>query len=280
VVSSARTRTRTRTRWLAIAFLLLPLHLPAAEPVSGPSTLVVTTSLLEAAARELLPPGDPVAVASLVPPGTCPGHFDLSPRMVPELRDALVVVRHDFQAGLDEQLGRIGVGDARVVSVQGRGSLLVPGHYLDLVGQIAAEIGRRLPQRQAELDAAVSRVAARLGRLEQEVRGRPSPWAGAPVIASAHQAELCDWLGLEVVARLRRAEDTTPRELEGLLALDPALVVGNLQEGPQAALVLGERLGRPVAVLSNFPGAPGYGATYDDLLRSNLDRLDAAWGSR
>lgn len=279
-----RSRPRSRLALPACLFtLLISAPLLASEPATDTAprqTVVVTTSLLENAARELLPPDGPVAVVSLVPPGTCPGHFDLSPRLVPELRAALVVARHDFQVRLDDQLRRVGVEEASVVVVRGRGSLLIPGHYLDLVRQVERALSRRLPDRRADLAAALGRVEARVASLEAEVRGRPAPWAGAPVIASSHQAELCSWLGLEVVAELGRAEDTTPRELEGLLAGGPALVVGNLQEGPQAALVLGERLGRPVAVLSNFPNAPGYGSTYDDLLRANLDRLDGAWADR
>ncbi len=275
---SSRTRTRL-TVATSLLSLLVTLPAPATEPAPY-GTVLVTTSLLEAAARELLPPDDPVAVVSLVSPGTCPGHFDLSPRLVPELRAALVVARHDFQVRLDDQLRRVGVEEASLVVVRSRGSLLIPGHYLDLVRQLERELSRRLPERQTDLAAHLSRVEARVARLEAEVRARPAPWAGAPVIASSHQAELCSWLGLVVVAELGRAEDTTPRELEELLARGPSLVVGNLQEGPQAALVLGERLGRPVAVFSNFPNAPGYGLTYDDLLRANLDRLDRAWADR
>ncbi len=236
--------------------------------------------MLACAARELAPGDDRLRLVTMVPPGTCPGHFDLSPRLVPELRAAVAVVRHDFQAPLGAAVERLAGGDVAVVAVASEGGLTVPGHYLGLVRQLAGELGRVLPERRPELEAALARVSLRLEGLEAEVRARPAPWRGAPVIASAHQAELCSWLGLEVVAELGRAEDTTLRGLEGLLGERPAMVVGNLQEGPQAALSLGQRLGRPVAVLSNFPGAPGYGATFDELLRANLDRLDAAWASR
>jgi hypothetical protein len=54
------------------------------------------------------------------------------------------------------------------------------------------------------------------------------------------------------------------------------LVVGNLQEGPQAAAALAERLKVPLVIFSNFPSADGYGQDYKALLHENIRRLEAA----
>jgi hypothetical protein len=275
-------RDRPRFRPLAFATAVALSLLPHVASGKGPAppTLVVTTSMLEIAARELLPADGEIRVVTLIPPGSCPGHFDLSPRLLPELQAAVAVIRHDYQAPLGAQIERLAGPGLGVVAVRGEGSLTVPAHYLGLVRQVSLELGRRFPEKEGTFAAAVEQTGVRLGRLEGEVEARPSPWRGARVVASAQQAELCSWLGLEVVAELGRAEDTVPRDLETLLSADPALVVGNLQEGTEAASGLSERLGRPLAVLSNFPGAPGYGSSFDDLLRANLERLDAAWARR
>jgi len=97
------------------------------------------------------------------------------------------------------------------------------------------------------------------------------------VAASRFQAEFCRWLGLHVVAELPRNGDAPPGRLAD--ALDPRvrLVVASLQEGTAAAEAVGERLGVPVVVLSAFPGAAGHGTTYEELLESNLERLEKAW---
>ncbi len=243
-------------------------------------TVVVTTSMLEAAARELLPSEADLELVSLAPPGTCPGHFDLSPRMVPLLHRADVLVRHDFQAGLDERLRALGLDSLRVVPAAAEGSLLVPASYLRLVDQIESALAAELPSRTADLSAARAATAARLARLEAEVRAIAAPWRGRRVLAGTQQAAFCRWLGLEVIGRFDRPEQMSPRELEELLALAPEAVVGNLQSDAETATALGARLGVGVAVLSNFPGAPGYGATYDDLVRADLERLAAAWTAR
>ncbi len=257
---------------LAFASAAAVAALPATR-----STVVVTTSMLEAAARELLPSDAAVELVSLAPPGTCPGHFDLSPRMVPLLHRADVLVRHDFQAGLDERLRGLGLDGLRLIPAAAEGSLLVPQSYLRLVDQLEAALAAELPGRTAELAAARGATAARLAKLEAEVRATAAPWRGRRVLAGAQQGAFCRWLGLEVIGRFDRPELMSPRELESLLALAPEAVVGNLQSDADTAAALGARLGVGVAVLSNFPGAPGYGTSYDDLVRADLARLAAAW---
>ncbi len=267
-------------RRLLLSSLVLAAAAAAAAVPSVRGTVVVTTSMLESAARELLPADAPLELVSLAPPGTCPGHFDLSPRMVPLLHRADVLVRHDFQAGLDKRLSALGLDGLRVVPAAAEGSLLVPRTYLGLVDQVEGALAAELPGRMAELAAARAATAARLAGLEAEVRATAAPWRGRKVLAGAQQAAFCSWLGLDVIGRFDRPEQMSPRELEELLALDPQAVVGNLQSDADTAISLGARLGVGVAMLSNFPGAPGYGTTYDDLVRADLDRLAAAWTVR
>jgi hypothetical protein len=83
-----------------------------------------------------------------------------------------------------------------------------------------------------------------------------------------------------VSAVFGRPETLTPRELARLMAAPAELVIGNLQSDQPSALALAERRKLPVAVLSNFPGAPGYGATYCDWVESNLKQLEQAWRKR
>jgi hypothetical protein len=126
--------------------------------------------------------------------------------------------------------------------------------------------------------SADSRVKAFDESLRREVPARS--WAGARIVASRHQEPFCRRLGLEVIRTLERPEDITPKSWAAGLSAPAAFVVANLQEGTQAAEALGRNLKIPVAVFSNFPGAPGYGTTYEDLIRANLARLDEAWATR
>ena len=82
---------------------------------------------------------------------------------------------------------------------------------------------------------------------------------------------------VRVVAELPRNGDTAPAGLVAALDGRARLVVADLQEGTAAAEAVGERLGVPVVVLSAFPGVPGYGSAYEELLQNNLRRLEGPW---
>jgi zinc transport system substrate-binding protein len=260
-------------RTLAATALVLLALAPAAA--GERPTVVVTTSMLERAA-EAVAGTSGVDIVRLVPPGSCPGHFDLSPSAMLALREASLLVRHDFQAGLESRLRALPGEPPAIVATTAHGSLLVPSHFAALGRDLATALGETGAAGSEDLAATTAALEQRLGDLAARLRARAAPLAGTPVVASAHQAEFCRWLGLDVVATLDRPEAISPREL-GRTGAGAALVVANLQEGTQAAEALGERLGLPVAVFSNFPGAPGYGDTYEQLLVANLERLEAAW---
>ncbi|MBN1808936.1 MAG: zinc ABC transporter substrate-binding protein [Planctomycetes bacterium] len=247
-----------------------------ARPRVTPS-VVVTTTMLETAARELVGENRELSVVRLLPPGSCPGHFDLSPRMVPVMRTAAVVVRHDYQDVLEEKITALGGGDIRVLTVDTPGSLCIPANYLHLVRQMASVLAGEFPDRADTFRSQAVLLEARMSALSDELQARSAPFAGRSVIASFHQKQFCEWLGLDVIGVLARSEEVTPRELEALMALDADAVVANLQEGLQAATALAERMRLPLVVFSNFPGVEDYGTSYDDLLRADLDRLESAW---
>ncbi len=256
----------------AVAGVLLAVAAAPGPATSAGVTVMVTTSMLEAAVAELAPAG--VEVVRLMPPGACPGHFDVRPGQVAAVRRADLLLRHPFQESFEEQLARAGALSAPVATVGGGGSLLIPANYRLLLADVAAALA---PVAGPDLAARAEAAARRTEVVESRLRRTTAGWVGRPVIAAGMQAELCRWLGLEVVGTIGRPEEVSPRELEVLLALEPELVVANLQSGTRAAEVLAGRLGVPLAVLSNFPGSDGDGDGWEDLVEANLDRLAAAW---
>ena len=109
------------------------------------------------------------------------------------------------------------------------------------------------PNQETRIRAALKAVELKNQVLAEKVSARRAAWESRPVIASAMQRQFCDWLKLKVVGQVARPEDVTPTEFQARWNSKPALVVGNLQEGPQAARALAERLNVPLVVFSNFP---------------------------
>jgi len=264
------------------AVLLFVIFCFASAPCYSQSekTVVVTTSLLEHAVLEVIPSSAHVVVIRLIPPGSCPGHFDLNPGMVPVLRRAVVVVRHNFQGNLEENIARMGADDVVMVPVSVSGSLLVPSSYAILTGQMADVLSRVFPEHRTELRHAADRTSIRMSGLAVSLLLQAGAWKNTPVIASINQKEFCEWLGFRVVGVINRPEDMSPRDFEKLIATNAKLVIGNLQEGAEAALSLGRRKGIPVAILSSFPDVEGYGTGFDRLANENIKRIGDAWLSR
>ncbi|MBN2368973.1 MAG: zinc ABC transporter substrate-binding protein, partial [Vicinamibacteria bacterium] len=243
-------------------------------------TIVVTTSMIERATLDLVAGIPSVRVERLLPPASCPGHFDLSPRVIPTLRAAALVIRHSYQDVLEQKLAALGASDVSIVNAKTPVSLMIPSNYVALEESIAAALERALPDCAPRVRASLETSRRHAANVARDALARTRAVRDAPVIASAHQAAFCRWLGLDVLAEIPRPEDVSPREMGRLLAMKPLFVVGNLQEGDQAVRALGERLGVPVVILSNFPDVNGYGATYADLMQANIGRIMEAWRKR
>lgn len=243
-------------------------------------SVVVTTSMLESAAIEVLPDSQEVEIVRLLPPSACPGHFDLSPRMIPKLRAAVMVLRHDYQETLDRKLSGMGVKNISMYSMSTTGTPLIPSNYYKLAEIIASQFSNTFPEHREDFVSKAEKVKKRTIELAEAIRKHTIPWKGKPVIAAVHQKEFCEWLGFKIAGVLDRPEDTSPRDMEKLLMVKAEMVVANLQEGIQSAKSLGERMDIPVAVLSNFPDMEGFGAGYYQLVEENIRRLESAWRKR
>jgi zinc transport system substrate-binding protein len=258
--------------------VLLNMHGCSSKPaVTEKPRIAVTTSWLECAVRDIA--GQDFTVLRLLPPGDCPGHFDVSPGTIRNLSRCPLLLRFDFQEGLDTKLSGLTSRGLKIVEIQNADGLCVPETYLNACRQVAGVLQKRYP---VSAENFISRLAVSEGRLSQlsttvqkkisEVRLQ-----GTRVVASERQQTFCRWLGLDVVCTFPRADDMTPSSLEKLIAVAETsgarLIVANLQEGRQAADAIAQRLDARVVVFSNFPSMEHGQQRYDDLVLSNVGCL-------
>jgi zinc transport system substrate-binding protein len=261
---------------LVLGLLVLPAcHRPDA-PASGPK-IATTTSYLEAAARDLL--DDNLSVVSLAEPGTCPGHFDIRPSQVAELRQCRALLRFDFQKALDAKLAGAETNKPRVAQVLLPGGMCRPDCYLAACRQIADHLVALDLLARTNANTRLQAIASRLEALARDATNRVAQagLAGSPVIASGHQKDVCEWLGLKVVAAFRAADMAGIGEIEE--AIDAGnlaqikLVIANLPEGRRVADALAERLKARVVVFENFPALRNGRVSFDETLSANVDTL-------
>lgn len=271
------TRIRKRSRWAGIAACAGVLGVLTPAPAEEALRVVVTTAMIGSAVDELAM-GERVEVDELIPPGSCPGHFDLTPATMKRLRHAGLLIHHDFQDGLVKKLGH---QRGKRLRIETSGSLTLPANFLELVRKVAAGLEPHLDEKgRARLAKSLAGAQERLGGMDAEMKAAAKRWRGRAVVVSVMQRQFVEALGMKVVGELKRPEQLSPREWQKLAAAGPELIVGNLQSDAPAAEALGRRSGRPVAVLSNFPGADGYGRGFDGLLRANLARIEQATENR
>jgi hypothetical protein len=188
-------------------------------------------------------------------------------------------LRFDFQRSLDTKFAGDGNPGLAVAEIALRRGMGVPATYLEACRQAADPFVTLGLISRCEADARLDAIGTRLEWLAGDARHRlaEAGLSGLPVVASAHQRDFCEWLGLKVVAAFRPADTASVSEIEqaveaGSLAR-VSLVVANLPEGRRTADALAERLRARVVVLENFPALHGGQVSFDQMLAANLAEL-------
>jgi len=240
---------------------------------NGPE-VAVTNSYLQCVVRDLW--GEDLGVLCLASPGMCPGHFDISPGQVRQLRSCRLLLRFDFQQGVEERLGRLREGGLDVQSVTPSPGLCVPDTYLVVCRQVGQVLSQAYPERAAQFTNRLGAIQARLAALGAELRNSlvDSGIAGAGVLASNHQAQFARWLGLDPIATFVGSDTETVANIDHCLrrtvGREVRFVIANRQEGTALARALADRCQARPVVFSNFPEVCDPGTGFDRLLRDNV----------
>lgn len=236
----------------------------------------VSSPYLEAAVREVS--HRDMRLVRLAGPSMCPGHFDMRPSQIRELADCDLLVRFDFQKGLDKRFGAEQGDSRRTAVVAAHGGLGVPDSYVSVCRQVADHLIQAGVLTRGEAEERLKNLADRLASLRREVERKieEGHLRDAPVLASGHQTDFCRWLGLRVVGEISSADGNGMHDMEEALKAGQSararIVVANEPEGRQSADVFADRLQAKVVVFANFP-APDKNASFDDMVRGNLAAL-------
>ena len=269
--------TVKKTLPLLVVWLLAVNSLAAAgRPVVWGTTTIIGEML------EMVG-GEEIETRTLIPPRSCPGHFDLSPGDAMRIVEAGLVMRHDFQAYLDRRLTAQNPElDIEIISAGGQ--VLLPESFLRGLTQVRNILSRRYPERADVFAANHDRATMSVENTADAAleKAKEAGLTGVKVLGSVMQQGVLRWAGLDVVAVFPNSPDElSVRKLAELLDTartdDIRLIAGNLQSGGEAvARTLSSQTGLPVAILSNFPGTEERNRTYRELLLDDIGRLARA----
>ncbi len=254
--------------WLLCAAWVMPA-VAAEKPV-----IVVSTSLLETAVRDLL--GSESEVIRLMPPGSCPGHFDLTPAQVRAMTSAGLFVRHDYQTTLDDGILKSGFGHDRIHAATSHESFVIPAAYEALCRELADRFIAEWPMHADRIRARQQAVHEQAEKVNEEARHQLERIGNRRVLAASYQRAFCEWAGLDVVAVFHAGADGSAwllsRAVDMARTAGAEAVVGNQQWGTRHLAALSEATRLPGIMLSNFPDRGGEGA-YWDFFRDNINAL-------
>jgi zinc transport system substrate-binding protein len=220
---------------------------------------------------------------TLIPPGMCPGHYDVKPSDVETLANSRVLIIHNWQQNMKNINGLVEAADNPDLVIK-----VIDVPDMPMVPQIQAETTDKIAQALGEIDPenlayyqekAAERTQAILAKGE-EVKDKlqDANVSGVTVVCAEYQAGFAEWAGFDVVATFGRPEDLSPADLAQLITeaeqTGVALIIDNLQSG---ATTLGESIGQDIeaipVTISNFPGGLENTETWEKAIDKNVDLL-------
>ncbi len=225
--------------------------------------IVTSDTILSGMIVSLLP-RDRYRVEAVLPPGQCPGHYDIKLTDIEKMKKADLIVTFQGMPFMKTA----GADSRRLMSVDAEGrNWMAPASYLHGLNFLAERLAEYFPEDRRMIisrrDKAGQEVKEEADSLLQGIRR--AGFSGKPLIASSLQKESLEWMGFQVVGEYGRPEAMSAQEVVRLARIGKerkaVAVVDNLQSGPGAGKGIAETLGVPHLVLTNFPSERGYLAT-------------------
>lgn len=235
-------------------------------------TRIITSDTILSGMITSLVPVRGYGVEAILPPGQCPGHYDVKLSDIEKMKQAALTVSFKGMSFMDKASS--GGGSQIILDAGGR-NWMAPDSYVYGLGLLAEELSKRFPEDKTAITARKEQAIREI-RSEARVLTDKTKQAGIfgkSVIASSMQKEPVEWMGFRVIAEYGRPEAMSAREVVRLTKTgrgqNAILVVDNMQSGPDTGRGIAETLKIPHVVLTNFPSEKGYLAT----LRENVDSI-------
>jgi len=256
----------------------LPLGCASTTP---PGLKVITgTSLIANIVEDI--GGEKVVARNVIPPGSCPGHYDIKPGDIKSLAEGDVFLIHDWQQEYENITGLISAADnsdliIKVIEI--KGNWMAPPYQAEAVDKIAAVLSAIDPENsgyyQERSEERRQAILAKGDELQTELE--TSKVNEVSVICSSLQTGFVVWAGFEVVATYGRPEELTPAKVADIVAnakaAGVALVIDNLQSGPEAGKAMAQDIGAVQITISFFPGGFEQTETWEKAIAQNIDLL-------
>jgi len=261
---------------LLLATLLAPLSC-----VQSSADIMTGNSLIADVTQDLA--DGKLEVRNLIPPGMCPGHYDVKPSDVETLANSKVLLIHNWQENMKNITGLVEAADNPELIIK-----VIDVPDAPMVPDVQAETIDKIAQALSEIDPENSAYYRQRGELRKQAvlakgeeiqsRLKEAKVSEAEVVCSDMQAGFVDWAGFNVVATYGRPEELSVAEVEQLVTeakqAGVALVIDNLQSGATGSSeAIALDIGAIQVTISNFPGGFEDTETWGKTVDKNVDLL-------
>lgn len=272
-------QTRTTFFFAAAAMALAALFAACSDMPEGLNQndihVIVTSDTILSGMIASLTPSHRYYVTAVLPPGQCPGHYDVKLSDIEQIKRADLVVSFKGMPFMDKTGS--GGGVRLLLDTEGR-NWMAPDSYVHGLNLLADRLSEYYPEDRdvimSRKKAVIKEVRAYADSVTRRI-GRAG-LTGAPILSSSMLKEPLEWLGFHVVGEYGRPEAMSARQIVHLSKIGREnhilFVADNLQSGPDAGKGIADSLGTPHVVLTNYPSEKGYLAT----LGENVDTILAA----
>jgi zinc transport system substrate-binding protein len=220
---------------------------------------------------------------TLIPPGTCPGHYDVSSGDIIALGNCTALFIHDYQqnfANINDAIAAADNPGLNVTVLNLTGNWMVPAVQAEAVDKIAQALGEIDPENAAYYQQRAADREQTILDYGNDVKNtlQEAEVEGVKVICAEMQAGFVSWAGFDIVATFGRPEDLTPAQVADLVdeaqEAGVALIIDNLQSGSTTLGASMEQDIDAVAVtISNFPGGLENTETWENAIDKNVELL-------
>jgi zinc transport system substrate-binding protein len=256
-----------------VTVLVLTQHAQPSVDIMAGSSLI--TNIIQDVADGKL------ETRTLIPPGVCPGHYDIKPGDIVALANCRALFIHDYQQYFQNINAAIEAAenpDLIIMAINVTGNWMVPQVQAEAVSKIAQALGELDPENAAYYEGKATERAQAILEKGEDVRNRllEAGLEGVKVICADMQADFVEWAGFDVVATYGRPEDLTLAQKQELVdkarEAEVALIIDNLQSGAPDT-TMAEDIGAIQVTISNFPGGLENTETWEKAIDKNVDLL-------
>jgi len=220
---------------------------------------------------------------TLIPPGVCPGHYDVEVSDIEALANSKALFIHDYQENFINITGAIEAAenpDLVITVLNITGNWIVPAVQAEAVDKIAQALGQIDPENATYYEGKAAEREQAILTEGDNVRNslQGAGVEGVKVICADMQQGFVKWAGFDVVATFGRPEDLSPADVTQLITeakqAGATLVIDNLQSGATAASeTMAQDIGAIQVTISNFPGGLENTETWEKAIDKNVDLL-------